>query len=202
MKICKITLITAVSLLPLFAVADDAADVQATYSQFDDAMLAKNSETAWALMSAPSQELMENIRTLAISADKATLMQESFPIIISVFGVRKAANGIAPGSGPETLLLMSSDYDKTSKMSSMGEVMVDGDSATGPILMNGRPTEMDFAFVEEDGTWKIDMVGQMEAVEEMMMGPMEAAGMSRDMILNQMAQASGQGSVDVWQPIE
>jgi hypothetical protein len=165
-------------------------------------MLAKNTEAAWALLSEPSRELVEEIRTLAISADKPTLMQEPVPIILSVFGLRKMVAGTAPESGPATLLLMSGDYEKTSEMSSMGEVLVDGDKATGAIIMNGTPTEMDFAFVDEDGTWKMDMVSQMEMVGEMVTGPMEDSGMSREMLLNQMGQAASSGGFDVWQPIQ
>ncbi len=187
--------------LPLLAAADASSNVRNTSDSLDEAILAGDGEAAFALLSTESQKTIENTRDLAINADKATLMQQPIPIILSVFSIRTEAQGNPPANGPETLILMSTDYAKTSSIADIGDVTVNGDKASAVMLVNGNPSPMNFSFIKENGSWKVDMAQQLKDTEEMMMESLPA-GMSQEMIVNQMASASSSDGVDVWKPLK
>lgn len=201
MKTTKILIATLVC-LPLLAKADSAADVQTAYENLDSAILSGNESAAFDSLSSESQDLIEDIRILALNANKSALSKEPIPIILSVFSIRKEAQNNPPSTAAETLMLMSADYAKTSEMADIGEVTVDGNTATGAMLMNGQDSGMNFSFVKEDGTWKVDMVQQLDDTEKMMMDSLQGTGMGREMIINQMASATQAQGFDPWKPLK
>ncbi|MGE9290222.1 MAG: hypothetical protein ACQKBT_04475 [Puniceicoccales bacterium] len=192
----------ALLLLP-FCLSGQTSAVRQTYEEFDNLMLAKDGNQAFELLSSDSKAFVAKVRGLANTADSETLLKEPLPVVLAVFSVRSAAGGTPPTGDGETLVEMARGYEESSAMTEMGNITIDGDTASGEILVNGNPNPIDYAFVKEDGVWKVDMASQMEDTEKVMMGPVEAAGLSREQFLNQIADAmQTEFSVDVWQPIE
>ena len=188
-------------LVPIVGFAQTSA-VRETYEEFDNLMLAKDGGQAFELLSEDSQKFVEEVREISISADRESLLEQPLPVILAVFSVRSAADGKAPASGGQTLVDMARGYEESSAVTEMGEITINGNTASGAILVNGNPNPIDYSFVKEDGAWKVDMASQMKETEELMLGPIKASGMSKDKFLDQIAEAmKGEFSVDVWQPI-
>jgi len=189
------------SALPLVAAADAVSDIRSTYEKFDEAAMNGDGKAAFDLLSSDSQKSIEKIRDLALNADKATLLKESMPVILSVFSIRTEAQDNPPANGPETMVLMTKDYAESSAMAEMGEITVDGDSASAVMLINGEASPINSYFVEEDGVWKADMVKQLAEAEKMLKESMPA-GFGGEMIINQMAMAASSEGVDIWKPLK
>lgn len=197
----KLTLL-AFLILPFIASADPTSEIQSTFNNLDQAVLNKNAQEAFSQLSKESQAYVENILQLALTADKATLSEKPISTILSVFAIRKEAKGQAPTSAADALILMSEDYAKISSSVSLGEITIDGDEANAQMIMNGKVSPMDYAFVKEDGSWKVDLIEQMQATEKLMSQSMGATGAPRKMILDQMARVSQSAGVNIWTPLQ
>lgn len=189
----------------IFGVVASQAQEEAirnTYSEFDARLLAKEGDEAVALLSADSQEFVGRVRDLANTATEEELLEKPLPVILAVFSVRSAAEGVPPESLAETLIDMSRGYAETSAMTKLGPVTVEGNTASGEILVGGKPNPIRYSFVFEDGAWKVDMAGQMEETEAVLLQPLEAQGISKAQFLSQIASAMNQQySVDVLLPL-
>ena len=184
-----------------FSIANEAS-IKTAYEEFDKAMLAKNYAEAFGKISDSSQEMIKKARTLALSADRATLTKEPVAVILNVFQIRKNAGNKLPKDGAETIGIMSSNYERSSKMVGVGEITIEGDKASAVMLMSGKPSEMKFAFIKEDGDWKLDMASQLKMVEEMMLAPMKESGQTREATLDRMGKAATTKEYDPWQPLK
>tara|TARA_R100000027_G_scaffold67028_3_gene64289 strand:+ start:6531 stop:7142 length:612 start_codon:yes stop_codon:yes gene_type:complete len=192
----------ALLILPA-ALSAQETDIRKTYDEFDTSLLEKNGEKALELLSADSKVFVSKVMNLANTASREDLIKEPIPTVLAVFSVRSAAKGVPPTNAAQTLVDMSQMYEEASAMTEIGEITVDGDSAAGQILINGSQNPIDYLFVKEAGGWKVDMVGQLEETEEMLLRPMEASGATKEQFLDQMVSAMSQVySADVWKPLK
>ena len=192
----------ALLILPA-ALSAQETDIRKTYDEFDTSLLEKNGEKALELLSADSKVFVSKGMNLANTASREDLIKEPIPTVLAVFSVRSAAKGVPPTNAAQTLVDMSQMYEEASAMTEIGEITVDGDSAAGQILINGSQNPIDYLFVKEAGGWKVDMVGQLEETEEMLLRPMEASGATKEQFLDQMVSAMSQVySADVWKPLK
>ena len=194
----KLVLLITSVFIAFGTAAADEAEIRALYKAFDKAMLAEEFDSAFQLLGKESQELINEIRELANTAEKATLSKEPLSVLVTVFSVRKTAGDDPIENGPETLKAMGAQYARSSDMTSLGEVTLNGEKASGEMLMNNKASGVKFAFIEEDGEWKFDMATQLESSEELM----KQSGMKKEDLIDQMAQGIGSDQFDPWQPIE
>jgi hypothetical protein len=62
----------------------------------------------------------------------------------------------------------------------IGKVKISGASASAPALKNGKPVGVDFSFVNEGGSWKLDLLPLLDFVEREMEAQLYKRGLSRD----------------------
>ncbi|MGL5079866.1 MAG: hypothetical protein ACRC8A_00100 [Microcoleaceae cyanobacterium] len=149
------------------ALADDAAEVRATFTNYKSAILAGEGDAAVDQISQNTIEYYGAMQKLAVCADAATVKAQSMLDRVQIFSMRFRVP--AP-----TLLTLSDEgvvaygveqgwIGKEGVMNiELGEVTLENNEAFAVILQNRQPAGIRFRFVKESGDWKLDLLPIIE----------------------------------------
>jgi hypothetical protein len=185
--------------------ADDEAAVLQSFSNYKEAILAGEGERAADLVTDETLAYYEQIRRLAVSAGREEIRQRRLIDRLSVAYYRVLI-------GPESLRAMTGrdvfvfgvDNGLIGRSDAInleiGEVAVEGDSATAPVVVRGETTPIAFEFTRENDQWKVDLEALLRLTDFSMQQVVQDAGVSEDAFILDAVEASSGERVtnEVW----
>ena len=139
-------------------------EVRQLFTRYKTALIQGDGQLASELVDADTLSFFEEIKTLALDGDEASIRERAFVDRLLIVTMRhELPTEILQSMGLENLLQHAVASGWIGKQSiaqlGIGEVAVDGDSATGVAITVGLPPPEDaepllYRFVQEDGTWK------------------------------------------------
>lgn len=209
--------IFALLLLPVFFVAcgDDTPDVSEedavrnTFAYYKRAILAESGAEAFQWVDRTTADFYSRILSLAADADSATVrsldLQDRYMVFlirhsIPAEQVRRMDGGALFAYAVQEGLL------GETRMADMeiGDVAVNGTTATGSLLVKGKPSGLEFRFNKEGGLWKIDLTSLFPQSEAALRNHVVQSGRSEDEFVDEMIelQTGVKPGADVWRPVD
>jgi len=186
--------------------AEESADVTAAFSSYKSAILGGDGKAAVAALSAATFEYYEQMRDLALygSEEEVKALSALDMMQALMLRTRIKPKRLKDLSGRE-LVVLAVDSGWIGKSSAarvdIGDVTLDGHSASATVLNRGRPTTQSVAFAKEDGVWKFDLTSlfdQSSAAFELM--AKGQGGSTADFVLNIVQTTSGEPvNQNIWQ---
>ena len=97
------------------------------------------------------------------------------------------------GGSPEELIEAAVDAGLVGEQGlgevALGDVQVEGDRATAPAVVRGRSTPLTFAFLREDGRWKVDLQPLLRVSDEALRAQADQQGISTDKLVDSLLAA-------------
>ncbi|MFQ5415503.1 MAG: hypothetical protein ACE5FL_00495 [Myxococcota bacterium] len=184
------------------------AAVEQGFANYRGALMARDGARAAAAVSRNSLAYYDNIRRLALKAEKEDLAVIEGTERMLVLGIRhQAPKGLLESATPLELLAHAVDVGLVSDASvaatGLGRVKIDGDMARAFVVVDGEPTRSVLQFVREDGVWKFDLEFAMRASSGLVAAIATQSGLSEDaVILNLLSQGSGRPvGPEIWRPL-
>ncbi|NJO46514.1 MAG: hypothetical protein HC835_13260 [Oscillatoriales cyanobacterium RM2_1_1] len=147
--------------------ADETAEIQATFADYKSAILAGRGDEAVDQLSQNTIEYYGAMQKLAVCADAATVKAEPMLNRVQVFSLRFRVE-------PQTLLKFSDreviaygveqgwiGRDGVTDIE-VGQIALEKGEAFAEMTRSNQPTGIRFRFVEESGNWKLDLVPIIE----------------------------------------
>lgn len=161
------------------------AEVRVAWAEFKDASLSGNGDVAANRVTRATHEYYDEIRRLALRANRKDLQTFVFAKRYTVLGMRlrvpKAQLNTMSG---RDLFVHSIDRGWIGKNSAtdvgIGAVTVTGDHARAVATEAGRPTGQYLHFIKEGGVWRLDMMQLMTVVNVAFDQMLRESGMSED----------------------
>jgi hypothetical protein len=209
---------TRLALAPLAALAIAATALGASpahqlvkqcYASFERALVERNGETALRLLSAGSLREWERLVRLALrgSIDEIEALPPGHRL--AVLALRHQAPTFLRAQGSEQDRLVQAvrsgllDRDAAG-LAEMGDVALQGERASGLLVVAGLPSGFRAGFVREDGAWRVDLGSSLDGVGRVVTGIARANRVGESaVIVNLLAAASGRRvGGEVWRPLE
>lgn len=145
--------------------------VREAFGRYKDAILEKEGEVAAALISAETLAYYEDMRRLAVTAGPAEIEGQSLGdrLIITLLRHEVGAEQL-DGMSEDEVFILAVDRgmvgtEETISAIDVGEITVEGDTATGVAVSQGQPSGISWEFRREDGAWKIHFVELLELTD-------------------------------------
>jgi ABC-type transport system substrate-binding protein len=192
--------------LALSGQADEGA-IRACFDGYKKAILKDKGEKAVGFLDSSTIAYYGRVLELVRYGDSATV--DGLPLIdkINVLTIRHQADPVQVRDvDARELLVYAIDEGLVGKASvernTLGEVYVDGDSATGQLVADGMPTPLAFGFRKETGTWKFDLTSIFEISNEAIRMLIDGSGESDNVFIFSMLELAGDRRPDaaIWEP--
>jgi hypothetical protein len=194
------------------------AEVSEAFGAYLDAVHARDWRAASEFMGSEVVERLDEVRTAALYADKASLLAGRFWIASSALMLRMVATAeeLEKADGRDVFAMTGSFFsmkpDVAPRLSLADiEVALDGKSAIATMQLDMQPTPFDTRFVLEDGKWRIAwtplMQGTVDGLEASLgftpdTKPEEKEiVITRDMMPSLAERAGRPVRADIWQPL-
>lgn len=185
------------------------AEVRAAWKEFKNASLSGNGSVAASRVIDATHAYYDEVRRLALYADRQALAAFVFAKRYTVLGMRlrMSAEQLRSMSGRE-LFVHSVNQGWIGKNNAtdegVGAVTVTGDHARCVATKNGKATGQYLHFVGEAGAWKLDMMQLMTTVNVMFDQMLRESGMTEDAFTRKFLEATTGRTVteDLWKPPE
>jgi hypothetical protein len=176
------------------AAADEAPAVRAAFETYKKAALAKDGATGVSVLASPILGLYEESRKLALTASEQELSGLQLYKQVTVYMLRGEIDAATLRTAtPKDLVKTALDKGLVGEQSitnlSLGEVAVNGDTASAAVLSGGKPAPFKFRFVREDGTWKIDLQPLLELTEPALQEVAKQKNLTPGQLIDQMLAA-------------
>lgn len=169
---------------------DDAAAVRAAFDTYKKAALAKDGESAVAVMAAPIFSFYDETRRDALSATKAQLTSRPVTRQLTAYILRaEVAPGVLRTGSVEQILRVAFEKGLVGEDGirnlDLGKVEVDGDRASGAAVVQGQTAPLSLAFLREDGRWKIDIKPLLDVADTTFTNQAKQQGVSPSALVDQ-----------------
>jgi hypothetical protein len=188
--------------------ADDEAAIRKCLDDYRRAMAARDGQAAVALVTASTLDYYDRMRQKALMAGEPEVRAMSLSDRMMVLFYRHMldVDQLQSKQGRE-LFVYSVEQgwggSQSAGQASLGTITVNGDSASGQILANGRPAPLQFSFAKEQGAWKLDLLPLLEFADRTLNMAIQLGGQSGDaIVIEALQQTTGRApSPDIWQPL-
>lgn len=159
------TILVALSLF-LFTAATgqdkEAAAVRQVFDNYKAAILNDEGENALQYIDSRTEKYYAGILDAVKNGDSATLSSLSLIDRITIFSIRhRASRQEIIGMTGNELFVYAIRKGMVGKggvaRNSIGDVTINGDFATGQVVVSGTQTPLAFHFYKEEGKWKMDL---------------------------------------------
>ena len=159
-------------------------------------------------MTNATHDYYEEIRTLALTADRARLKQLTLTWQMGILGMRLrlTAKQLTSMTGRD-LFVYAVDQGWIGKDTvanqDIGKITVTGDHAHAPSTVGGKTTPLKMQFIRQDGVWRLDMMHMMKFANTVMDQLREQTGVPEDEFLDRVvATVTGKRLTDAtWEPL-
>ena len=158
---------------------DETAAVQKSWDDFFAAAQAKDSQKAVGLISQSTIDYYERIRKAALEADEPEVraMKAGDKVMVLQLRIRMAPAYLRTLTGAQVFMVsVQEGWDAKQRATTpeMSNIKVDGDRATGTMVVNGKDAPFDYVFLKEDGIWKHDLTAMLDLLSDMASQAMRA----------------------------
>ncbi|PSL23158.1 hypothetical protein [Dyadobacter jiangsuensis] len=201
----------ALFLIPTLTTAQQTEEqqVKKTFDAYKSAILNDKGEEAVEQVDTKTinyyGNILEKVKTAdSLAVDKLTLMDKLMVLIIRH---RISKDEILTTNGKQLLVtaIKMGMVGKSSVMNNeVGVVKVNGNFATGELLVRGQKTPLAFEFNKENGTWKLDLTAVFPAGEAAFRQMVKQSGEPENAYLLSLIElTSGKGpGAEVWVPVK
>lgn len=186
---------------------DEGAEVVAAFDDYKSALIARDGEAAAGIAADPTLDYYDEMRTLALTASRREvkrlrLVDQLFALGLRHFlpparlqkmdGFEVFEYSVDEGMVSENVV---------SKMEASG-ADVSGNRALLSVEINGEQAPFTFAFVKEEGNWKIDMTELLQLSDSGFQSLADQSGKSDEAFLMQIltSMSGTRPSKDIWKP--
>jgi len=202
------SLLLALALSMVAASQADSQSVKLGFSNYKQALLAKDGARAASAVSANSLSYYGRMRTLALSGTKPQVQARDGTEQILILGLRvRAPSAILKSGSPADLIAYAVDEGMISPgtvaRTELGQVTIEGDLAEAELVLDGKPVSGGvFRFHHEGTSWKFDLEHASMLARGLFRALAEKRGVSEEaLILDLLSRASGRPiGEEVWTP--
>ena len=172
-----------------------AEAVTTSYTNFTQAVAAKDGDRAASLLAAPSLTYFDQLRAAALDDDAKTLARRNVLDQITVLSLRDHLAVATLRSADATTLV--SEAVKVSAISAgsspqqpLGQVKVSGDAATAVLTTGAADSTQSqtIRFARESGTWKFDLTSLFGPAQEQLKSIQKSTGYSAAKLVQKVAE--------------
>lgn len=204
------TALLAVLLIPTltFAQQTEEQQVKKTFDDYKSAILNDKGEEAVEKVDTKTityyGDILEKVKTAdSLTIDKLSLMDKLMVLIIRH---RISKEEIMTTNGKQLLVtaIKMGMVGKSSVMNNeVGAVKVNGNFATGELLVRGQKTPLSFEFNKENGAWKLDLTAVFPAGEAAFRQMVKQSGEPENAYLLSLIELTSgkEPGADVWVPV-
>ncbi|WP_342087330.1 hypothetical protein [Dyadobacter sp. OTU695] len=198
-------------LIPMLTVAqqNEEKQVKKTFDDYKSAILNDKGEEAVEQVDTKTiayyGSILEKVKTAdSLQVDKSSLMDK---LIILIIRHRISKEEIMTTNGKQLLVtaIKMGMVGKSSVMNNeVGAVKVNGNFASGELLVRGQKTPLAFEFHKESGVWKLDLTALFPAGEAAFRQMVKQSGEpENEYLLSLIEMTSGkEPGADVWVPTQ
>ena len=183
--------------------------VRTAFDSYKTSILNDKGEKAVDFVDSRTIRYYGDMLDLAINADSMKIEKLSVLDKIMVFSIRHRTTkeDILSFDGKKLLVysIKSGMVGKNSVMNnSIGEVAIDGDFATGQLVVNKQTSPISFHFYKEGGQWKLDLTSLLPASAPALKQMVEDSGQNEDeFIFTILEMITGRKpGPEIWQPVK
>ncbi|MFN4008010.1 MAG: hypothetical protein ACK4HE_10910 [Chitinophagaceae bacterium] len=169
---------------------NETTKIQALYKAYETAVDNKDTKAILSMLSTSSKQYFDKILRLAQKAKKSEVMQLPLSDKIAVLTLRHTTTDQELLTmNAQSFMMQSMDKGlkkKINTVTTLGTVNIKGNTATAPLIVNGKPSPVTMTFVKEGTTWKYDYTALLNNMNQMMQ--MLAAQANNEAFLMQMLQ--------------
>jgi len=210
MRRLALALALAIAFLPsgLAAKPSDRALVQVVFRDFLAAIADRDVAAGVAVLSKGSLAEWQRDRGLALFGARREVAELSPGRRLAVFALRHhepaflAADGSPEELAGHAIRAGMADREGLSRVE-MSDVIVQGDRASGGLIVSGLPSGFRAAFVREDGRWRFDLPATLEAAGKVVTRAAAASESSENAVIaGMLTMSSGRRPTDrIWEPL-
>ena len=196
---------------PLVALgqANDSKAVKETFSNYKKAILDSDGEEAAKWVDSKTVAYYDQMLKASLDADSADVAVLGVIDKLTIFSVRHRIprQEIAQLNGRQ-FLIYSIDRGMVGKNTvgnvEIGDVNVDGNSASGQLISQGRKSPLYFQFNKEEGAWKLDLTSLLPATNTGLRKMIADQGMTEnEFIFQALEMMNGKPvTADIWSPMK
>jgi len=168
----------------------ETAKIQALYKAYETAVDKKDTKAILSMLSTSSKQYFDKVLLLAKKAKKAEVMQLPLSDKIAVLTLRHTTTDEALlAMNAQNFMMQSMDKGlkkNINTQNTLGTITIKGNTATAPLVVNGKPSPVAMTFVKEGTAWKYDYTALLNNMNQMMQ--MFAAQANNEAFLMQMLQ--------------
>ncbi|MEO6083100.1 MAG: hypothetical protein ABIQ18_08335, partial [Umezawaea sp.] len=187
----------------------EAPAVRAAFDAYTKAALAKNGIDAEDLLAETIGGYYETARQMALTGTTEQVAALPLAQRLTVYVLRgKMDAAMLRGSKSADVVRAAFDLgligeNGVSKLA-LGEVTVDGGTASAVVKSNGQVVPYKMRFLKENGHWKIDLLPMMTMADETFAGLAEQQGLTPDALIDQLlvSMFGQEKALAVQQPLE
>ena len=190
---------------------DEGADEQAIEEAFEAykaALLGREGERAAGLVTRATIDYYDEMRTLALEADRAELENRRILDRFTVLMLRHVmtAKQLKPMTG-EDVFAFAVDEGLIGESTVVGmepeDVTVSGDVGTLNVALSGENASFEYLYRYEDAGWRLDLFEFVETYEAAFQTQADQSGGDRAFLFQLLTSVSGRRPTpDIWQPLD
>ena len=168
----------------------ETAKIQALYKAYETAVDKKDTKAILSMLSTSSKQYFDKVLLLAKKAKKTEVMQLPLSDKVAVLTLRHTTTDqelLAMNAQSFMMQSMDKGLKKNiNTQNTLGPITIKGNTATAPLVVNGKPSPVAMTFVKEGTAWKYDYTALLNNMNQMMQ--MFAAQANNEAFLMQMLQ--------------
>jgi hypothetical protein len=168
----------------------ETAKIQALYKAYETAVDKKDTKAILGMLSTSSKQYFDKVLLLAKKAKKPEVMQLPLSDKVAVLTLRHTTTDQELlAMNAQSFMMQSMDKGlkkKINTVNTLGPVTIKGNTATAPLVVNGKPSPVTMTFVKEGTAWKYDYTALLNNMNQMMQ--MFATQANNEAFLMQMLQ--------------
>ncbi|HAI84689.1 MAG TPA: hypothetical protein DCL43_13575 [Chitinophagaceae bacterium] len=168
----------------------ETAKIQALYKAYETAVDKKDTKAILSMLSTSSKQYFDKVLLLAKKAKKTEVMQLPLSDKVAVLTLRHTTTDqelLAMNAQSFMMQSMDKGLKKNiNTQNTLGPIIIKGNTATAPLVVNGKPSPVAMTFVKEGTAWKYDYTALLNNMNQMMQ--MFAAQANNEAFLMQMLQ--------------
>jgi hypothetical protein len=188
---------------------DEISAVRAAFDSYTKAALAKNGIAAEDLLAETIGGYYETARKMALTGSTEQVAALPLAQRLTVYVLRgKMDAAMLRGSTSADVVRAAFDLGLISENGvsklALGEVAVDGGTASAAMTSNGKVGPYKMRFLKENGRWKVDLLPMLTMADETFAGLAEQQGVTPDELIDQLlvSMFGQEKALVVQQPLE
>ncbi|MGB0177791.1 MAG: hypothetical protein ACPF9D_11540, partial [Owenweeksia sp.] len=202
------SLLIFLSSLSLQGQSEDQQKIRTAFDNYKSAIRYSNGDVALAFIDQNTRDYYQEMTNAIKTADSLSVRDMNVLDKIMVLSARhRIPEEKAISMEGDQLFIYAVKYGMVAKNSvenvEIGEIVVNGNTATASLVASGQPVPMNFEFNRENNKWKIDLTSLFEISEAGMLQVIEQKGVDENMFIEKIIELSSGIPIrkNLWKPL-